>query len=142
MKRNLRGFSEDDILRLKENQQQKTIIPRSQSFPEALNSHLGQLVLQVIHLSLQASFLTLGGAEAGILGTEQSLLVPQPDQSRLQLRLLLTVPAEKKKGKAWVVFFSFLAPFKTTSKGKKPACSPLRWSMVSVATLPGDNRMF
>lgn len=106
MKRNLRGFSEEDILRLKKkNQQQKTIIPRSQSFPEALNSHLGQLVLQVIHLGLQASFLTLGGAEAGILGAEQSLLVPQPEQSRLQLRLLLTVPAERKKGKAWVLFF-------------------------------------
>lgn len=111
MKRNLRGFSEDDILRLKENQQQKTIIPRSQSFPEALNSHLGQLVLQVIHLSLQASFLNLGGAEAGILGTEQSLLVPQPDQSRLQLRLLLTVPAEKKRGKAWVCFFFVFSSF-------------------------------
>lgn len=39
---------------------------------------------------------------------EQSLLLPQPDQSRLQLRLLLTVPAEKKKEGLLFVFRFYL----------------------------------
>lgn len=77
--------------------------------------HLGQLGLQVLHLGLQAPLLAQGGAEAGVLAVEQSLLVPQPGQSRLQLRLLLAVPAERKTGEVFFFTFSFLTSFKMSS---------------------------
>lgn len=54
--------------------------------------YLGQLGLEVLHLSLQGSLLPHGSGEGGIFRVEQGLQVPQPGQSRLQVTLLFSVP--------------------------------------------------
>lgn len=114
--KNLSENLNDDILNLQINtkkKQQNT----TYTFSECKTPHLGQLGLQVLHLSLQATLLAQRGAEAGVLGVEQSLLVPQPDQSRLQLRLLLSVPAGKRSEGCFSHFF--LASFKNWFQHEK-----------------------
>lgn len=65
-----------------------------------MKSHLEQLCLEILHLSLQGSLFPQGSGKSSIFGVEQRLQIPQSGQCRLQFRLLLTVPVgtQGKKG--------------------------------------------